>query len=137
VFIIFLVCAFICHRSDPFSSILSFGHHRPSGDQDSSPACLVPYLACSDFLGSEIFSFAPPRSQVKSDFLLSLFFPCSHQPLGSILVGFSVRLVSSSRSDRDSTFFQFSAAVFFFRLETFSCVDIYSCLGCDVTKLLI
>jgi hypothetical protein len=55
VFILFLVCAFICHRSDPFSSVLSFGHHRPSGAQDSSPACLVPDLACSDFLGSKIF----------------------------------------------------------------------------------
>jgi hypothetical protein len=51
----FLVCAFIYLRSDPFSSILSFGHHRPSGAQDSSPACLVLDLACSDFSGSEIF----------------------------------------------------------------------------------
>jgi hypothetical protein len=48
-------CAFICRTSDPFSSILSFGHHRPPGAQDSSPACLVPDLACSDFSGSEIF----------------------------------------------------------------------------------
>jgi hypothetical protein len=65
--------------------------------------CLVLDQACSDFLGSKIFG--SDRLDLTSGLIfLSLFFLCSHRPQGSALVGFSICLVSSSRSGCDSAF---------------------------------
>jgi hypothetical protein len=93
--------------------------------------CLVLDLACSDFLGSEIFRW--DRLDLSSG---PIFF-CHYFSHARIVhwvrssFGFLVSLRPQFRV------FHFSATVFFFRLEAFLYVDFYSCLGCAVTKLLI
>jgi hypothetical protein len=136
VFILFLVCDFICHKSDPFYSILSFGQHRPSDAQVSSPACLVPDLACSDFQALR-FSVRTAwiSAQVRFSFV-TVF------PVLTSATGFGPRWVLRSFGFLVSLrprfrVFHFSTAIFFFCLEAFCWVDFYSWIGCAVTKLLI